>query len=144
MEMYGCNTPPDGMTMEDAASGVRLDKWLWAARFFKTRSLASQAVNAGKVRLNDNRVRAAKNASVGDKLVISIGHEEFRVTILALSGVRRPAPEARLLYHEAEESHRAREEQRELRRLQNTGLAAPAKRPGKRDRRKIKEFIRKD
>lgn len=130
--------------MDGAATGVRLDKWLWAARFFKTRSLATQAISGGKVRLNDIRIRPAKNAAVGDNLLIVIGHEEYRVTILALSGIRRPAQEARLLYHESEESLTKREEQRELRRLLHTGMAAPAKRPDKRDRRKIKSFIRKD
>lgn len=130
--------------MEDAASGIRLDKWLWAARFFKTRSLASQAVGGGKVHLNGARTKAARNVAAGDELTIVIGQEEFRVTVLAVSGTRRPAPEARLLYHEAEESRMAREEQRELRRLQHAGIAAPARRPDKRDRRKIKSFIRKD
>ncbi len=130
--------------MESPASGIRLDKWLWAARFFKTRSLASQAITGGKVRLNGARIKAAKNASVGDELEIVAGYEHYRVTIQAVSANRRPAQEARLLYHEAEESQKAREEQRELRRLQNAGIAAPAKRPDKRDRRKIKSFIRKD
>lgn len=130
--------------MEDAASGIRLDKWLWAARFFKTRTLASQAVGGGKVHLNGARTKAARNVAVGDELTIVIGQEEFRVTVLAVSGTRRPAPEARLLYREAEESQREREEQREMRRLQHAGIAAPARRPDKRDRRKIKSFIRKD
>ena len=130
--------------MEGAASGIRLDKWLWAARFFKTRTLAGQAVGGGKVHLNGARIKAARNTSVGDELEIVVGHEKYRVTILAVSGTRRPAKEARLLYHEEEESQKAREEQRELRRLLNAGIAAPAKRPDKRDRRKIKSFIRKD
>lgn len=130
--------------MEDAASGIRLDKWLWAARFFKTRTLASQAVGGGKVHLNGARTKAARNVAVGDELTIVIGQEEFRVTVLAVSGTRRPAPEARLLYREAEESQREREEQREMRRLQHAGIATPARRPDKRDRRKIKSFIRKD
>ncbi|MDP3478618.1 MAG: S4 domain-containing protein [Desulfoprunum sp.] len=130
--------------MEGAASGVRLDKWLWAARFFKTRALATQAINGGKVRLAGARVKAARNVSIGDALEIIAGHEKYQVTIQAVSGTRRPAQEARLLYHEAEESRNAREEQREMRRLQNAGIAAPAKRPDKRDRRKIKLFIRKD
>jgi len=130
--------------MEGAASGVRLDKWLWAARFFKTRALATQAINGGKVRLAGARVKAARNVSIGDALEIIAGHEKYQVTIQAVSGTRRPAQEARLLYHEAEESCKAREEQREMRRLQNAGIAAPAKRPDKRDRRKIKSFIRKD
>ncbi len=130
--------------MEGAETGIRLDKWLWAARFFKTRSLASQAINSGKVRVNGERIKAAKNVSIGIELEIVAGQEKYQVTILAVSASRRPAEEARLLYCEAEESRRAREEQRELRRLLHAGIAAPAKRPDKRDRRKIKSFIRKD
>lgn len=130
--------------MESAITGVRLDKWLWAARFFKTRSMATQAVNGGKVRLNDVRTKAAHTLSTGDRLTINNGHEEFRVTVVALSVNRRPASEARLLYHESEESIKKREEEREMRRLMNAGSMTPAKRPDKRDRRKIKLFIRKD
>jgi len=122
---------------------VRLDKWLWAARFFKTRSRAAQAVNGGKVHLNGNRVKAARVVNAGDELVISRGNVEFRIKVLALSLYRRPAVEARLLYEESEESIIAREEKRELRKLFNMSHSAPAKKPGKRDRRKIKEFIRK-
>lgn len=130
--------------MESKSAGVRLDKWLWAARFFKTRSMATQAVNGGKVRLNDIRTKAAHSVAAGDRLAINNGHEEFAVTVLAVSVTRRPASEARLLYHESEESLKKREEEREMRRLIHAGSMAPARRPDKRDRRKIKSFIRKD
>lgn len=130
--------------MQKQIEDVRLDKWLWAARFFKTRSMAARAINGGKVHLNGNRVKAARSVSVDDKLTITIGTVEFHITVLALSKFRRPAKEARLLYIESAESIRAREESRELRRMVNAGYSAPAKRPGKRDRRKIKSFIRKD
>lgn len=130
--------------MDSNTEAVRLDKWLWVARFFKTRSMATQAINGGKVHVNGNRVKAARNVSVGDRLRITIGFMEFCVTVLALSRFRRPAKEASLLYTESEESIRAREEQRELRRMTSAGYAAPAKRPSKRDRRKIKSFTRKD
>lgn len=130
--------------MESALSAVRLDKWLWAARFFKTRSMATHAVNGGKVRCNEARTRAAKNVAVGDRLIINTGHEEFQVTVLAVSGTRRPAREARLLYEESEESVRRREEEREMRRLLQAGGMTPPRRPDKRDRRKIKSFLRKD
>jgi len=130
--------------MEPALSAVRLDKWLWAARFFKTRSMATHAVNGGKVRYNDARTRAAKNVAVGDELIINTGHEEFRVTVLAVSGTRRRASEARPLYEEREESVRRREAEREMRRLLHAGGMTPPRRPDKRDRRKIKSFIRKD
>jgi len=130
--------------MESAAPAVRLDKWLWAARFFKTRSMATHAVNGGKVRYHDARTKAAKTVTVGDQLIINNGHEEFRVTVLAVSGTRRPASEARLLYEESEDSVRKREEQREMRRLLQAGGMTPPRRPDKRDRRKIKSFLRKD
>ena len=129
--------------MIQAAEGVRLDKWLWAARFFKTRSLASQAVNGGKVHLNGARTKAAHNVKIDDKLDISKGPYTFRVQVLALSLQRRPAVEARLLYAESEESIQERERQRQLNAMMNAGHAAPATRPGKRDRRMIKAFIRK-
>ncbi|MBB5349354.1 RNA-binding S4 domain-containing protein [Desulfoprunum benzoelyticum] len=130
--------------MEAAAPAVRLDKWLWAARFFKTRSMATHAVNGGKVRCNDARTKAGKTVTVGDQLIINNGHEEFRVTVLAVSGTRRPAREAMLLYEESEESVGRREEQREMRRLLHAGGMTPPRRPDKRDRRKIKSFLRKD
>jgi ribosome-associated heat shock protein Hsp15 len=130
--------------VETTNEAIRLDKWLWAARFFKTRSMAAQAINGGKVHLNGNRVKAARNVSVGDQLSITIGFMEFHITVLALAKFRRPAKEASLLYIESDESIKAREGQRELRRLANAGYAAPAQKPSKRDRRKIKSFTRKD
>lgn len=130
--------------MESTNEAIRLDKWLWAARFFKTRSIAAQAINGGKVHLNGNRVKAARNVSVGDQLSITIGFMEFHITVLALAKFRRPAKEASLLYIESDDSIKAREGQRELRRLANAGYAAPAQKPSKRDRRKIKSFTRKD
>lgn len=130
--------------MEKDKDTIRLDKWLWAARFFKTRSLATQAVNGGKVHVNGNRCKAAHNVTEGDRLVVTIGVAEFHLTVLAISRFRRPASEARLLYIESEESIKAREQQRELKRLSNAGFTAPAKKPGKRDRRKILSFTRKD
>jgi ribosome-associated heat shock protein Hsp15 len=129
--------------MESNTESIRLDKWLWAARFFKTRSMATQAVNGGKVHINGNRTKAAHDVKIGDRLNISIGPVEFHVTVLGVAKFRRPAPEARLLYVESEESIKAREEQRELRRLAGAGFTAPASKPGKRDRRKILSFTRK-
>ncbi len=130
--------------MENNTEVVRLDKWLWAARFFKTRALASQAVNGGKVHVNGNRGKAAHSMLVGDKLVITIGTMEFHIAVLAISKLRRPAPEARLLYVESAESIAAREEQREMKKMVSAGFTAPAQKPGKRDRRKIRSFTRKD
>ena len=130
--------------MDEIQEKLRIDKWLWAARFFKTRSLASRAVNGGKVRLNGLRVKAARAVNIGDELLVTRGDTEFKIKILALNSYRRPAAEAQLLYKEDEESLRAREEARQLRRLFNASHSTPAKKPNKRDRRKIKEFVRKD
>lgn len=130
--------------MENNTEVVRLDKWLWAARFFKTRALAAQAVNGGKVHVNGNRGKAAHSMLVGDKLVITIGTMEFHIAVLAISKFRRPAPEARLLYVESAESIAAREEQREIKKMVSAGFTAPVQKPGKRDRRKIRSFTRKD
>ncbi len=124
---------------------VRIDKWLWAARFFKTRSLASKAVSGGKVHLNEARVKAARLVVVGDRLRINRNNTEFIVDVLALAEKRGPAKVAQTLYLEIEESVVAREqvrEQRKVERLVSVNMVPP-KRPGKRDRRLIKKFIRK-
>jgi ribosome-associated heat shock protein Hsp15 len=127
--------------MEDK---VRVDKWLWAARFFKTRSLASKAVSGGHVHLNSGRIKPSRTVQVGDRLQIKRGVEEFTVDILALSSRRGPAPVARKLYEETVDSMEQREAAREQRRLVRAPAAKPEGRPGKRDRRKIREFLRKD
>ena len=129
--------------MKGEGEKLRIDKWLWAARFFKTRSLASQAVNGGKVHLNGQRVKSSRTVDVGDKLVITRGEYEFSVTILALNKYRRPASEASSLYEESQESIDARSEKSELRKMFHAGQKSPVKKPDKRDRRKIREFIRK-
>ncbi len=123
---------------------VRVDKWLWAARFFKTRSLASKAVNGGHVRLGDSRIKPSRIVQVGDRLQIKRGVEEFTVDILALSSRRGPATVARTLYQETDESIACREADREQRRLVRAPAARPEGRPDKRDRRKIRQFLRKD
>lgn len=122
---------------------VRLDKWLWAARFFKTRSMASKAIQGGKVHLNEQRIKPSRQVVVGDLLEITRNETTFVVEVLAISALRRPAVEARLLYAETEASIKRREEQRELRKLLRDSAAGPPKRPDKRDRRKIREFTRK-
>jgi len=122
---------------------IRIDKWLWAARFFKTRNQAAQAVAGGKVHINGNRVKPSRSVAIGDELDITRDQISFTVKVCQLSAYRRPAVEARLLYEESEESAKKRQEQIDLRRLIKAPGVAPAKRPGKRDRRKIREFIKK-
>ena len=118
---------------------VRLDKWLWAARFFKTRSLASGAVSGGKVSLNGGRCQPGKRIRPGDKLRIRRGQEQFTVVVCAVSNKRRGAPEAALLYME----DKTREQQRDLVRQQHSaGQAAPQYRPGKHDRRRLAKIKR--
>ena len=125
---------------------VRIDKWLWAARFFKTRSQASQAVAGGKVHVNDARIKPSRTIGVGDVLRIQKGPYEFSVTVQGIASRRKSAPEARLLYEESEESMLAREGIREQRRLERASgqHLGPPRRPSKRDRRLIKKFIRGD
>jgi ribosome-associated heat shock protein Hsp15 len=122
---------------------VRVDKWLWAARFFKTRSLATRAVNGGLVHVNDERARPSRFLRSGDKLRITRGNEEYIVVVLALHDKRGPAKVATTLYEETPESLKARERSREQRRLAAaTRVMDPVRRPGKRDRRLIRRFIR--
>ena len=124
---------------------VRIDKWLWAARFFKTRSMAAQAVAGGKVHLNDARIKPARLIQPGDELRIRLGELEFMVTVLALLDKRRPAKEAQLLYEESAESILQRQQYNEKKRLEAANrMYGPVKRPDKRARRKIRSFTRKD
>ena len=116
---------------------MRLDKWLWAARFYKTRSLASGAIEGGKIRLNGATVKPAREIKVGDRLALRIGDEDWEVVVEGLSDQRRPAPEARLLYRESEESQRRRAQAAELRRLAPTPVADHKGRPTKRERRQL-------
>ncbi|MEW5942227.1 MAG: S4 domain-containing protein [Pseudomonadota bacterium] len=119
---------------------IRLDKWLWAARFFKTRSLAAQAVEGGKVHCNGARVKPARAVSVGDELRIRQGPFELTVTVRALSQRRGPAPEAALLYEETAESRMARETLAEQLRAQPEPNSARKGRPTKKARRHIIRF----
>jgi ribosome-associated heat shock protein Hsp15 len=121
-------------------SGVRLDKWLWAARFFKTRSLATQAIDSSKIFLNDERPKPAKEIKLGDRVKIRIGPTEYDVFVRALSDKRGPAPEARLLYEETPASMAKRHEQAEQRRLAPEPMQAFKGRPTKRDRRVLQSW----
>jgi ribosome-associated heat shock protein Hsp15 len=119
---------------------LRLDKWLWAARFFKTRNLAKQAIEGGKVQLGGHRVKVSKEIGVGDRLRIRQGWEEKEVTVLALSDQRRGAPEARALYEESADSIQRREDHAAARRAAGGMLNRPANRPTKKQRRQIHRF----
>ena len=123
---------------------VRIDKWLWAARFFKTRSLASKAVDGGKVKLNGERVKPAKDVKPGDELLILVGELEWTVGVTALSERRGPAEAARQLYAESESSQARRMAAIEMRRLQAVPLREEGGRPSKRDRRLIRRFTEGD
>ncbi len=119
---------------------VRLDKWLWAARFFRTRNLARQAIEGGKVWYNGARTKVSKEVRPGAQLCIRQGFDEKTVTVRALSGERRGAPEAALLYEETAASVAARTAGADERRLQRAGQVLQEGRPGKRDRRLIHRF----
>ena len=118
-------------------SAVRIDKWLWAARFFKTRSLAADAVDAGKVRLDGERIKPARNLKAGDRLAIDNGASAWEVVVLALSDKRGPATVAQTLYEETADSCARRQQEAERRKLFPEPSAALKGRPTKRDRRLI-------
>jgi ribosome-associated heat shock protein Hsp15 len=115
-----------------------LDIWLWAARFFRTRALAKQAIEGGKIELNAAPGKPAKPVHIGDRLRISRGEEHFEVDVVGLSGARGPANAARLLYRETDSGRIAREAAAEQRRLTGSGYAKPPTKPDKRARRLIR------
>ena len=122
---------------------LRLDKWLWAARFFKTRALATTAISGGKVHLNGDRVKPSREVKVGDQLSITREQTHFEVIVQALNAQRRPAKEAQLLYTETEDSIKAREQQAEANKLLSASMHYSDKRPDKKERRQIVKFRRK-
>jgi ribosome-associated heat shock protein Hsp15 len=122
-------------------TSVRIDKWLWAARFFKTRSLASRACDLSRIQLNSQPAKPARELHVGDTLAITNDGGEFIVEVLALSDVRGPAPVAQALYRETEASREARQKAAAERKSSPALFEpAPANRPSKRDRRAIIQF----
>jgi ribosome-associated heat shock protein Hsp15 len=122
---------------------VRLDKWLWAARFFKTRVLAAEAVAGGKVHLGGQRVKPARTVKVGDCFEIRRGYELFEVVVTALGERRGPAASAQLLYRETESSEQRRCAEAEKRQLAMLQRPRSEGRPDKKQRRKIRQFIEK-
>lgn len=119
---------------DNADEKIRLDIWLWAARFFKTRALATDEIKGGKVHLNGQRIKPSHLVKAGDELDITRGQETFVVIVQGINNKRRPATEAQLLYQETDESLQKREEAAAMRRMQSTGLRSE-KRPDKHQRR---------
>jgi ribosome-associated heat shock protein Hsp15 len=119
---------------------VRIDKWLWAARFFKSRSLAARACELGRIQSNHQPVKPAREIHVGDMLQITNDSGDFEVKVLALSEVRGPAAVAKTLYEETEQSRALRQKAAEERKLMRDYAPAPVGRPSKRDRRRIIQF----
>ena len=126
------------MAAEPLAS-IRIDKWLWAARFFKTRSLAQEAVELGRVRLAGQRLKPSRDVKPGDRLTVERGEERFEIFVEKISVVRGPAPVAQTLYRETDESREKRERASEMRKIAMEPASAIAKgRPTKRDARLIR------
>lgn len=123
-----------------ASDSMRADQWLWAARFFKTRSLAKQAIEGGKIEINGARCKPAKAIKVGDQLRISRGQERLEVEVRGLAAQRGSASVAQALYHESDESRLRREREQEAQRLARQAYQPPDGRPDKRERREIAAF----
>ncbi|OOF50305.1 heat-shock protein [Rodentibacter genomosp. 1] len=119
---------------------VRLDKWLWAARFYKTRSIAKAMIEGGKVHYNGQRAKVSKIVEIGAILKLRQGNEEKEVEILALSDQRRGAPEAQRLYRETDQSLKKREEMTWARKNNALSMPHPDRRPNKKERRDLLKF----
>ncbi len=126
--------------MTQPGGSVRLDRWLWAARFFKSRAQAKKAVEAGHVELNGRRTKPAREVVPGDALRIRRGFAKSLVVVQAVAEQRRNAAFAQTLYRETEESVRARESEGAARRLQGVGLSSPDRKPDRRARQAIKKL----
>lgn len=121
-------------------TGVRMDIWLWAARFFKTRALAKRACELGRVRSNGHDAKPAREVCVGDRLNVSSASGEFEIDVLQLSEIRGPAAVAQTLYRETEAGREARLKAAELRKANAEFAPSPERRPTKKERRKIIQF----
>lgn len=121
---------------------LRVDKWLWAARFFKTRSIAKTAIEGGKIQLDGQRVKVSREIYVGETLVIKQGWDEKEVVVLGLSAQRGPAPVARELYEETAASIQKRQREAQVRKAAGGAVARPTQKPGKHQRKAL-ERLRK-
>lgn len=119
---------------------LRIDKWLWAARFFKTRSLAKQALDGGKIQVDGQKAKASREISPGAMLTVRQGYDDKTVEVLALSGQRRGAPEAQTLYRETDDSIALRERRTAERKAGLGAFIASEHRPNKKERRQIHRF----
>lgn len=128
--------------MSEPLTKMRLDKWLWAARFFKTRSLAAEAISGGKVHVDGRRVKPSKAIGVGSRIEITKEPYTFEITVTGLNPQRRPAKESVQLYEESPESRAKRQEEAARRRAEQAAFIQAAKRPNKRQRRQIHRFKR--
>ena len=135
--MQNTRDRPSAMHASDDSAAVRLDVWLWAARFFKTRSLAKQAIEAGRVVVDGDRAKPARAVRAGDVLAVTRGEDTFLVTVLAVSARRGAAPEARRLYDEDPLAQQARLALAAVRTAARAGYRAPEGKPDKRARRLI-------
>ncbi|WP_197457503.1 RNA-binding S4 domain-containing protein [Snodgrassella sp. CFCC 13594] len=120
-------------------SAMRLDKWLWAARFFKTRALAQRHIELGRVHVNGAKVKNSKNIQEGDIIDLTLNALPYKITVLQLNHMRRPATEARLLYEEDAAVAKQREQQKALDKASRITAAYPDGRPTKRDRRQLEK-----
>lgn len=123
--------------------GIRLDKWLWAARLYKTRSLATIAVNGGKVRAGGERVKPSREARIGDVVSLTRGSDPMELTVRGISDKRGKVEDAQALYEETAASVAIRAERAALRKSRALHNPAPPKRPDKKARRQIIQFVRK-
>lgn len=119
---------------------LRVDKWLWAARFYKTRSIAKTAIEGGKVHLDGHRVKVSREISVGEHLTIKQGWDEKEVVVRGLSDQRGPAPIAQTLYEETPESVARREREAQARKAAGGATARPTQKPGKHERKALEKL----
>ena len=125
------------MNQQKSSTAQRIDIWLWASRFFKTRSLATAAINAGHVKINGCKCKPGRNVKADDQVFIVKNHQEYNVTVLSLSPGRVSAPQVKYLYSEPEWNRKKRYEQNQLRRNNHLGIKFDHGKPGKRDRKKL-------